>query len=138
MGSGEWRQEYEDHAGGERAKLDRLSVRDLTARIRAGRLDAYHQTWYALAEKANLAEVGWLLFSFLESDEEYLPRYHCAAALLRSDTGGGPVGSGSPFRRVGQGEEPAAGRGGANGTHRPAPVTPRLALTISGEFATLP
>jgi hypothetical protein len=83
MASGDWRQEYEHHADIEGAKVDKMSVRELCARIQAGKVGDYYQIWRAIGERGTLPEAGWLLFSVLESDMESLHRYHCASALLR-------------------------------------------------------
>jgi hypothetical protein len=82
MSSGDWRETWEQHADGARKKLDAMSIRELCTRIQAGKVDDYHQVWQTIAERATLSEVGWFLYSILESDREYLDRYHCAAALL--------------------------------------------------------
>jgi hypothetical protein len=83
MGSGEWRETWEQHADKEQGKLEGLSVRELCARIHARKLGDYYQIWQAVAKRATLPEVGWILYGVLESDMEYLHRYHCAEALLQ-------------------------------------------------------
>lgn len=83
MGDGDWRETWEQHADQERGALDEAPVSELLARVRAGRFGGYYSIWYALADRAQLSEVGWVLFSVLESEVGYLDRYHCAAALLQ-------------------------------------------------------
>lgn len=83
MDNGDWRETWEQHADQERGALAEASVSELLARIRAGQFGGYYRIWYALADRAQLNEVGWVLFSVLESEAAYLDRYHCAAALLR-------------------------------------------------------
>jgi hypothetical protein len=51
--------------------------------IAAHRFGEYHTIWRVLAERATLEQAGWLLFSILESDVDYLHRYNGAAALLQ-------------------------------------------------------
>lgn len=72
----------EETADKEQKTFDSLTLNDLTARVKAKDFGVSYQIWYAIARKAKVEEVGWLLFDILESDEEYLTRYHCAAALL--------------------------------------------------------
>jgi hypothetical protein len=83
MDNGDWRETWEQHAEQERGALAEAPVSELLARIRAGQFGGYYSIWYALADRAQLNEVGWVLFSVLESEAAYLDRYHCAAALLR-------------------------------------------------------
>ncbi|HEX8456412.1 MAG TPA: hypothetical protein VF656_03745 [Pyrinomonadaceae bacterium] len=83
MANGDWRETWEQHAEHERGALGETPVSELIERVRARRFGGYYGIWYALAERAKLNEVGWVLFSVLESDADYLDRYHCAAALLR-------------------------------------------------------
>jgi len=83
MNSEDWRETWEHHADQERAKLDAVPVSELIARVKLGRFGDYYNIWYSIADRARLDEVGWALFSVLESRADYLHRYHCAAALLR-------------------------------------------------------
>jgi len=82
MGEGDWRETWEQHADQERGVLGETPVSELVERVRAGQFGGYYRIWYVLAERAKLGEVGWVLFSVLESQADYLDRYHCAAALL--------------------------------------------------------
>jgi hypothetical protein len=78
-----WQEAWEYHA---RAELDDLRTRpaaDLLAAVRAGRFGGHYVLWDAIAERATLAEAAGPLMAVLESDADYLDRYHCAAALLR-------------------------------------------------------
>ena len=83
MDEGDWRETWEQHADQEQGALGEAPVSELLGRVRAGQFGGYYRIWYALAERAKLHEVGWVLFSVLESEAEYLDRYHCAAALLQ-------------------------------------------------------
>lgn len=83
MDEGNWRETWEQHADQERDVLDEVSVSELVERVQAGQFGDYYRIWYALADHAKLNDVGWVLFSVLESEADYLDRYHCAAALLR-------------------------------------------------------
>jgi hypothetical protein len=82
MSSRDWRDTWEQHGHKERSKMDTISIRELCARIRARKADDYYQIWRTIAQRATLPEVGWLLCEVLESDMDYLHRYHCAEALL--------------------------------------------------------
>lgn len=82
MSYADWREEYDQHADVERAQLDKVPIHDLYARVQARDLGDCYQIWGTIAARANLTEVGWMLFDVLESDLDYLHRYHCADALL--------------------------------------------------------
>lgn len=82
MTYGEFQERYEEEGGKERARYDARPVADLLADIRAGRFSDQYQIWYSLGARATLAEAGPTLLAVLESDLEYLHRYHCAAALI--------------------------------------------------------
>lgn len=78
-----WQEAWEYHA---RAELDDLGTRpaaELLALVRAGRFGGYYVLWDAIAERASLPEAAAPLLTVLESEADYLDRYHCAAALLR-------------------------------------------------------
>jgi hypothetical protein len=79
----DWREDWERAAEQERAHHDRLPAGVLVDNVRRGRFGDYYTVWYSIAERATLAEAGWVLFSVLVSDAPYLVRYHCAAALVR-------------------------------------------------------
>jgi hypothetical protein len=78
----EFQKQWEWEADKEREKYDARPVAELLSDIRAGHFGTYHQIWYSIGARASLAEAGSLLADFLESDAEYLARYHCAAALI--------------------------------------------------------
>jgi len=78
----QYQEHFEQMAAQEKERLSALAVAELIALIRSGRLGTHYQIWYSLAERAKPAEVNDMLMSFLYSDEEYLHRYHCAAALI--------------------------------------------------------
>jgi hypothetical protein len=78
-----WQEAWEYHARAELDDLRTLPAADLLAAVRAGRFGGYYVLWDAIAEQADLAEAAWPLMAVLESDADYLDRYHCAAALLR-------------------------------------------------------
>jgi len=77
----------------DRAFFDSLSVPELIEWIKAKPVHDRFQIWYSLADRAKPHEVNDLLLSFLESDADYLDRYHCAAALIQINQlqGIGPV-----------------------------------------------
>jgi hypothetical protein len=79
----DWRKEWEWHADAEQARHDAMGAAELLANVCARRWGDYHTIWYAIAKRADLADAAWPLFSILESNAEYLDRYHCAAALLQ-------------------------------------------------------
>lgn len=83
MPSNDWRETWDEHADHERDTIDTIPINDLIARVKSGQFGDYYTIWSAIAERAALPEVGWMLFSVLESSAMYLHRYHCAAVLLR-------------------------------------------------------
>jgi hypothetical protein len=82
MTYGEFQQRYEDDAGRDRKRFDARPVGELLREVRAGRLGEHYQIWYSIGARASLAEAGPTLLAVLESDIDYLHRYHCAAALI--------------------------------------------------------
>lgn len=55
----------------------------LIGQARDRRYGECYQLWRAIAAKATLTEAGWVLLDVVRRDsEEYLVRYHAAAALL--------------------------------------------------------
>jgi hypothetical protein len=82
MTHADYQKYFEQQAEAEKASFARLPVEDLLTDIRAHRFYQCHQIWYSLAERATPAQANSLLLSCLESDLEYLHRYHCAAALI--------------------------------------------------------
>src|SRR5438445_10660385 len=83
MPSNDWRATWDQHADHARDTLHDLPISELIARVKSGQWGDYYTIWSAIASRAQLSEVGWLLFSVLESSAAYLHRYHCATALLR-------------------------------------------------------
>jgi hypothetical protein len=79
----EFQERWEAGATAELARYAAMPVTELLTRIEARELGDYYMIWPALADRATLAEAGWILFRMLESDLDYFHRYHCAAALLR-------------------------------------------------------
>ncbi len=77
-----WQDSWEAFAAKERKTLLDCRVEDLLADIRSGRFGQYYAIWPAVAERATLEQAGWTLLAVLESNAEYLLRYHCAVALL--------------------------------------------------------
>jgi hypothetical protein len=77
--------EYQDHfekaANEEKQRYDALPVSCLLADIRARRFGHCYQIWCSVAGRATLAEAAEDLLKVLESNADYLNRYHCAAAL---------------------------------------------------------
>ena len=78
-----WRDQWDDHATEESEKFMKMPVAELLAQFRAGKLGEYYVIWKAIGERAKLQDIGWELYDFLNSYREYLPRYHCAGALLK-------------------------------------------------------
>ncbi|MBK8035653.1 MAG: hypothetical protein IPK22_00740 [Verrucomicrobiaceae bacterium] len=78
----EFQQRYEDEAGKDRNRYDAFPVSELLSEVRAGRLGERYQIWYSIGARASLAEAGSVMLDVLESDFDYLNRYHCAAALI--------------------------------------------------------
>jgi hypothetical protein len=79
----EFQERWEANSKAERARYDAMPVAELLTRVECGDFGDYYNIWRALADRATLREAGWILFSVLESDLDYLHRYHCAAALLK-------------------------------------------------------
>jgi hypothetical protein len=77
-----WKERWEDDAHAEYEKLRALSLEKLCERVRRGKFGEHYAIWDAIAAKRDLAPVGWQLFDFLNSNADYLHRYHCARALL--------------------------------------------------------
>jgi hypothetical protein len=78
-----WQEAWEHHARAELDDLRALPAADLLAAVRAGHFGGYYVLWDAITERAALADAAWPLMAVLESDADYLDRYHCATALLR-------------------------------------------------------
>ena len=82
MSYAEYQEHFEQEAGKERERYDARSVAELLTDIRAGRFGSYYQIWHSVGARASLADAGSLLADILESDADYLHRYHCASALI--------------------------------------------------------
>src|SRR5262245_41132104 len=82
MSYAQFQEHWEREAEKERARYDARAVSALLADVRAGRFGDYYQLWHSIGARASLAEAGSLLADILESDADYLNRYHCAAALI--------------------------------------------------------
>lgn len=79
----DWAERVWAHAAKEeRDRCDARSVDELVAEIRAGNYGRVYQIWSSLTARASLQQVGWLFFDLLNSDADYLIRYHCANALF--------------------------------------------------------
>jgi len=82
MSYGQFQEQWEQEAEKERAGYDSRPVSALLTDVRAGRFGSYYQLWHSIGARGSLAEAGSLLADVLESDADYLHRYHCAAALI--------------------------------------------------------
>lgn len=78
-----WKDIWEQHAQAEREALERRPIGDLLDDARDGRWGDYYNLWDVIADRATLAQAGWILMDVLESNVDYLIRYHCAEALIR-------------------------------------------------------
>ncbi len=78
-----WKEKWEAYAALEREKYRETPVRELLELIRNGSFGRYYTIWYALAEKATAEEAAFPLYEVLMGGEDYLHRYHAAAALLK-------------------------------------------------------
>lgn len=83
MTQGDWRAQWDAHASNESKRYADMPLDELMANLRAGKLGDYRTIWKAIAERGILKEIGWELFDLLQSDHDYLDRYHCADALLK-------------------------------------------------------
>ena len=63
--------------------MDRRPIGELLEDARHGRWGSYYNLWDAIADRAMLEQAGWLLMDVLDSNADYLIRYHCAAALIK-------------------------------------------------------
>ncbi len=79
----DWRQQYEDAAEAQARRFARFSDAELLNAIRRNATGDYYVVWYELAKRKPSAEMCWLLYSVLRSDQPYLTKYHCATALLK-------------------------------------------------------
>ncbi len=76
------REESEIEAGKYAEKYAGMSADELVQRVRDRKYDEYFQLWHALPGKVEPDRINHLFRAVLESDEEYLQRYHCAAAFI--------------------------------------------------------
>lgn len=83
MSYAEYQKHFEEEGEREEAFYDSMSVEAIMEEIEKRKFGTTYQIWYSLAKRATVEQVGWKLFEILSSREEYLTRYHCAAALLR-------------------------------------------------------
>jgi hypothetical protein len=79
----EFQNQYENESDREFESLSKLPVHALLDRVRASQFGGQHQIWRAIRDKASLEESAGTLLAVLESNAEYLSRYHCADALLK-------------------------------------------------------
>jgi hypothetical protein len=78
-----WQEAWEYYARSELDYLRAQPAADLLAAVRARHFGGHYVLWDAIAEQASLEQSAWTLMEVLESDADYLDRYHCAACLLR-------------------------------------------------------
>ncbi|MBN2609657.1 MAG: hypothetical protein JXA64_11125 [Candidatus Fermentibacteraceae bacterium] len=78
-----WKDLWEKYSAEETARMEAMPAGRLLQDIRAGHFGDYYGIWRVVGSKASLEEAGWTLFEVLETDIDYLYRYHCAAALLK-------------------------------------------------------
>ncbi len=78
-----WKDLWEKYSAEETARMEAMSASRLLDDIRAGHFGNYYSIWRVVGRKATLEEAGWTLYEVLETDIDYLYRYHCAAALLK-------------------------------------------------------
>ncbi len=83
MNSNDWRDKWEQDATAERRRQDKTPVAQLLADIQHKKFGEHYGIWYSVGERATLQQAGWILFNILQSDVDYLHRYHCAAALIK-------------------------------------------------------
>jgi hypothetical protein len=79
----QFQQHFEQTAEAEANRFDSMPVAELIAEINASRFGRTYQIWYSLAKRASPDEVNALFLAFLDSNADYLQRYHCAAALIQ-------------------------------------------------------
>ncbi len=77
----QYHQWFEDTFASEKARFDAMPVADVLAEAAAGRFGECHAIWKSIGARATPAANRQLL-AFLDSDAEYLHRYHCAGALI--------------------------------------------------------
>ena len=77
-----WQDRWDEAADDERKRMEARTAAELLADVSECRFGNYYVIWYVIASKSTVDEAGWTLFRTLTGDEDYLHRYHCAAALL--------------------------------------------------------
>ena len=77
----QYHQWFEDTHASERARFDAMPLADVLAEAAAGRFGHCYAIWKSIGARATPAANRQLL-DFLESDAEFLQRYHCAGALI--------------------------------------------------------
>jgi hypothetical protein len=82
-----YQQQWENAAAAEFERLSSLPLAALISQVRASDFGNYYQLWRAISSKATLQEAGWVLFDVLDSNVDYLCRYHSAAALINISAG---------------------------------------------------
>jgi len=82
MSYGDYQEHFEKAAIEEKRRYDGLPISALLHDIRARRFGHYYQIWRSVAERAPATEAAKDLFNVLESNTDYLNRYHCASALI--------------------------------------------------------
>lgn len=78
----DWRSQWEDASSKESQRWQRASDAELIAAVRQRATGEYYALWRELGKRTATVELCWVLFDVLESDREYLDRYHCADALI--------------------------------------------------------
>ena len=79
----DWRERYEIEAAAEQAAFDQKPVDELLDRVADRLYGQYFSLWRSIAHRADLEQAGWPLFKVLQTERDYLHRYHCATALLK-------------------------------------------------------
>jgi hypothetical protein len=79
----DWQAQWEAHASMERRKYDETPVEELLELVRRGIWGSYYTIWYSIAERSSAEDASAALYGVLKSGEDYLYRYHAAAALLK-------------------------------------------------------
>ncbi len=78
-----WQDHWEKAAEEECRIMEGKPLPELLEEARRGRFGAYYTMWSVIARKATAEEAGSVLLGVLESDADYLHRYHAADALLK-------------------------------------------------------
>ena len=78
----EFQEQFEKASIEEKARYDAMPLAQVLKEIHAGRYGTNYQIWYSVAPRATIKDIGWLFYRILESKDDCLVCYHCAAALL--------------------------------------------------------